>query len=124
MSDAPPTTPPQALTKPDRTWDILCHITALAGFLIPFGNIIGPLVVWLIKKDQMPSVDQHGKESVNFQISMTIYYIVCLVLFLVAIGVFLLPIVLLANLILTIVATIKASNGEFYSYPATIRFIK
>ena len=63
--------------KPDRTWDILCHLLALSGFVaVPLGNILGPLVIWLIKKEQLPSVDAHGKESLNFQISMTIYAIV------------------------------------------------
>ncbi len=125
MSDPLPAVSPQVPPpKPDRTWDILCHITALAGFVFPFGNIIGPLIIWLIKKDQIPSVDAHGKEAVNFQISMTIYYIVSLIMVFVVIGFFLLFAVMLANLILIILATVKASNGEFYRYPATIRLIK
>ena len=109
--------------KPDRTWDILCHLLALAGFVIPLGNIFGPLVIWLIKKDQIPSVDAQGKESLNFQISMTIYAIVAAVSLFAIVGFVLLPAVLITNLVLVIVAAVKTSNGEFYRYPLTIRFL-
>src|SRR5262249_51324558 len=109
--------------KPDRTWDILCHLLALAGFVVPLGNIFGPLIILLIKKDQVPSVDAHGKESLNFQISMTIYGIVAALSIFAIIGFVLLPAVLITNLVLVIVASVKTSNGEFYRYPLTIRFL-
>jgi uncharacterized Tic20 family protein len=103
---------------------MLCHLTALAGYVgIPFGNVLGPLVVWLVKKNEYPSVEAYGKESLNFQISMLIYGIVSGLLCLVLIGIPLLIAVLITDLILVIVASIKASNGEFYRYPLTIRFI-
>lgn len=118
-------TPPQPQPPPqNRTWEILCHITALVGFIgVPLANIIAPLVIWLLKKQESPSVDAHGKESVNFQISMTIYTILAGLSCFVVIGVVLLPAVLIANLVLIIIASIKASNGQFYRYPLTIRFI-
>ncbi len=92
--------------------------------MIPFGNIIGPLVVWLIKRAEIPAVDAHGKEALNFQISVAIYAIVCLLLMFVVIGIFLLMALGIAALILVIIAAIKASSGELYRYPLTIRFIK
>jgi uncharacterized Tic20 family protein len=114
----------EPIEKPDRTWDILCHLTALAGFVgIPLGNILGPLILWLIKKQDVPSVDAHGKEALNFQISMTIYSIVAGLCIFILIGIVLLPVVLTANLIFIIIAAVKASNGEFYQYPFTIRFV-
>ena len=113
----------ETVQTPEKTWEILCHLLALAGFVIPFGNIIGPLALWLIKKDQVPSVDRHGKESLNFQISMTIYAIIAGVSILAMIGIVLLPAVLITNLVFVIIASIKASNGEFYSYPLSIRFL-
>ena len=58
----------EPLSKDEKTWAMLCHLSAVAGFVIPFGSILGPLVVWLIKKDEMPIVDLHGKKSLNFQI--------------------------------------------------------
>lgn len=124
MSEPTPGTPqPSPIQKPDRTWDILCHISALAGFVIPFGNVFGPLVVWLIKRDQMPSVNEHGKEALNFQISVAIYAIIAWLTVFILIGFILLPAVIIGFLVLTIIATVKASNGEFYRYPFTIRFI-
>jgi hypothetical protein len=121
MDIPPQTTPPPR--APDRTWDVLCHVSALAGFVVPFGNILGPLIVWLIKKNEIPSVDAHGKESLNFQISVLIYLAVSAVLVLVLVGVFLMMAIAIAAIVLVVIAAIKASNGEFYRYPLTIRFI-
>jgi uncharacterized Tic20 family protein len=118
-------TPPQSSppVSADRTWDVLCHITALAGFVVPFGNILGPLIIWLIKRNELPSVDAHGKESLNFQISVLIYMAVSAVLMLVLIGVFLMIVVGITAIVLVVIASVKASNGELYRYPLTIRFI-
>ncbi len=115
----------------EHLWPMLCHLSALAGLIIPFGNIIGPLVVWLVKKDEMPIVNEYGKESLNFQISMSIYMIgagiVATLLTFIAIGVLLFPLiglVGLADLVLVIIASMQANKGIAYSYPVTIRFIK
>ena len=111
--------------RQDRTLDATCHFLSFAGLIgIPFGNILGPLVLWAIKKDEMPSVNEHGKESINFQISMTIYTIIAGLSILIAIGIVLLPAIIVLNIVLVIIAGVKAANGEFYRYPLTIRFIK
>lgn len=118
MNELPP------VAASDRTWVILTHLTALTLFVgIPFGNVIGPLVIWLLKKHESTAVDIHGKESLNFQISMTIYTLLAGLSCFVFIGIVLLPAVLLANAILIVIASIKASNGEAYRYPLNIRFI-
>jgi uncharacterized Tic20 family protein len=119
--DNPPSSPPPV--TPDRTWDVLCHVSALAGFVVPFGNILGPLIIWLIKRNEIPSVEAHGKESLNFQISVLIYMAVSAVLMLVLVGVFLMVIVGITAIVLVIIASVKASNGELYRYPLTIRLI-
>ncbi|MFW6137482.1 MAG: DUF4870 domain-containing protein [Candidatus Aminicenantaceae bacterium] len=110
--------------KEERNWGMFCHLAALAGFIVPFGNVIGPLIIWLIKKDESEFVNEQGKESLNFQISFSIYAIVAAILIVIVIGIILLIGLGIAMLILVIVAAIKASNGEKYSYPLTIRFIK
>jgi uncharacterized Tic20 family protein len=111
--------------KQDRTWAMFCHLTSLSACIgIPFGNIIGPLVVWLIKKDEFAIVDEHGKESLNFQISLSIYSIISFFLCFAFIGFVLLPAILIAGLVFIIIATLKANKGEPYRYPLTIRFIK
>ena len=111
-------------TPVSRTWEVLSHIVAFSGFLIPFGNIIGPLVIWLMKKAESPSIEAHAKESLNFQISMTIWTLICAATFLILIGIVLVPAAIVTNVVLTIIGAVKASNGEFYRYPLTIRFIK
>lgn len=109
----------------DKTMAMLCHLLSFIGFIgIPVGNILGPLVLWLIKKSEDPFVDATGKEVLNFQISATIYGIVCGLLFFVFIGVVLLPVLIIAVVVYTIIGAIKAYEGQVYYYPFTIRFFK
>ena len=121
-----PTAPPPAPEVPQeqKTWGMLCHLSALAGYIIPFGNVIGPLIVWMIKKDEMPFVDKQGKESVNFQISVSIYAAVSAALIFACVGMFLLPAVGIFALVMIIIASVKANGGESFRYPLCIRFIK
>jgi len=123
MDQQPP--PPPSTSSDARTWNVLCHATALAGFFVPWaGHILGPLIVWLAKRSDSPQIDEHGKESLNFQISMLIYNVIAGVLCLVLIGFVILGILHILNLVLVIVASIQASEGKFYRYPITIRLIK
>lgn len=110
--------------KDEKLWATLCHLSALVGFVFPFGNIIVPTVFWILKKDQMPLVDVNGKETLNFQISVTIYVIIAAFLVLVQIGIPLLFILALSDLILIIIASVKTSEGTPFRYPLTIRLIK
>jgi uncharacterized Tic20 family protein len=108
-----------------RTWNVLCHATALAGFFVPWaGHILGPLIVWLAKRSDSTEIDENGKESLNFQISMLIYNVIAGVLCLVLIGFIILAILHILNLVLVIIASIQTSEGKFYRYPITIRLIK
>ena len=110
--------------KQERTWAMVSHLAALAGFIIPFGNIIGPLVVWLIKKDESPFVDDQGKESLNFQISISIYGVISFLLIVMVIGIFLLIGVGVFAVVMIIIAAVKANGGEKFRYPFTIRFVR
>jgi uncharacterized protein len=107
----------------ERNWAMGCHLSALLGCVLPFGNVIGPLLVWLLKKNESTLVDAEGKEALNFQLSMSIYMMVSAILILVVIGLPMLFGFALADLILTIVAAVKTSNGERYRYPITLRFL-
>lgn len=107
-----------------RTWGMVCHLSGLAGYAFPFGNIIAPLVVWQLKKNEHEFVDDQGKEAVNFQITITIAAIVAGLSILLVIGIILLPAVLLFDVAMMIVAAINANNGIRYRYPLSIRFIK
>ena len=119
MSDAP-----QA-SKEAQNWAMACHLSALAGFVVPFGNIIGPLVIWLIKRAEIPLVDQHGKEALNFQITVAIAFLICVPLMFVLIGIPLMFAVGIVALVLTIMAAVKVSNGQTdYKYPFALRLLK
>ena len=113
--------PPAVAGSDERTWAMLCHLSTFASFIgVPFGNILGPLIAWLIKKDEYPLVDDQGKEALNFQISVTIYSIVC-VIFIITIP--LLFVLFIFDIVVTIIAALRANAGERYRYPMTIRFI-
>jgi len=106
-------------------WAMICHLTGLAAIVIPIvGNIVAPLIIWQIKKDDYPFVDEQGKEAVNFQISMSIYALICIPLFFICIGPFLLAAVGIVDLVFLLIAAVKANGGQHYRYPLTIRFIK
>ena len=88
------------------------------------GHILGPLAVWLLKRGDSPEIDAHGKESLNFQISMLIYDAIAAILCIFLIGIPILIALWVANTVLVIIASVKASEGKFYQYPFTIRLIK
>lgn len=119
-----PEQPPVVDPKQAKLWGMLCHLLGFATFVVPLGNILGPLVIWLVKKDEIPFVDDQGKESLNFQITMTICAVVSWLTCLFFVGFILLPAVLIFWFIMTIIGAINANDGKRYRYPLTIRFIK
>jgi uncharacterized Tic20 family protein len=131
----PPTSSAPTPGSPEsqaRTWNMLCHLSALAGFIgIPLGNVLGPLLVWQIKKNEIPSVDIHGKASLNFQITVILALLVSLVagaiLSFICIGFIFFIIaggIALCGLIFAIIAGIKANNGEDFKYPYSLELVK
>jgi len=115
--------PPKPHDSDERMWAMFCQLSTLAGYVMPFGNIVGPLVVWMIKKDEYPLVDDQGKEALNFQISITIWMIISLLLCFVLVGIPILIGLGIFDLIVTIIAAVQANSGNYYRYPLTIRFI-
>ena len=114
------------------TMSTLCHLSSFSSFFVPFGNILGPLVVWLLRKNHMPAVDKHGKAALNFNISIAVYGLVTaaisLPLIFILIGI---PLLMAAVaglfiwwLVATVMAAVKAGNGEFWEYPFSIRFLR
>lgn len=128
-----PSPAPTAQGMTANTWAMIVHLSALTGYLFPIaGNIGGPLIIWIIKKDEMPEVDRHGKAALNFQISVLIYMAVAWtivgLLCVVVVGFFLAPLLGIVSVVLTvlfpILAGMKANEGGWYDYPLTIQFIK
>jgi uncharacterized Tic20 family protein len=107
-----------------QTWGMFCHLSALSMFMgVPFGIILGPLVIWLMKRNEIPYVDEQGKESINFQLSMILYMVVAGIMCIFLIGFALLFALIVAEIVLVIRASIKVSNGEEHHYPFAIRWI-
>ncbi|MCL4692826.1 MAG: DUF4870 domain-containing protein [Candidatus Hydrogenedentes bacterium] len=107
-----------------RTWAMATHLSTLCAYVgVPFGNIIAPLIIWMIKKDEFPFVDDQGKEALNFQISLTIYGIISAILCFILIGFVLLLALFIMHLVFAILAAVAANQGEYYRYPLTMRFI-
>ena len=126
-SNAPRPTP---AANAARMWEMFCHLSALAGLVFPLGNLIGPLIVWQMKKNEFPSVDAHGKASLNFQLSALIYLfggsIAMVVGFFFCIGWLLAPVLLViyfGSIILAVIAGIKANDGVPYEYPLTLKLV-
>lgn len=101
-----------------------CHLGSFAGIIMPLGNFIVPFIIWLAKKDEDPLVDDQGKESLNFQISVFLYAIIGGILVFLVVGVFLLLVLALFTIVQVIKASMAASEGVEYRYPLCIRFIK
>jgi uncharacterized Tic20 family protein len=119
-----------------RKWALFAHLSILAGGLLTwgwaasFGSFLGPLVIWLVKKDTMPFVADQAKEALNFGITLTILCVALLMLTILSLGVgaiLTIPLFLLIGLgalVLCIIAAIKANEGVAYRYPLTLRLVK
>lgn len=126
LPPSPPQAPPPATgdtSNDERTWGLLAHLSALSGFIVPFGSVLGPLIVWQVKKNEMAFVDDQGKEALNFQITLLLEMLVAGLLCFVLIGLLLLPAVMLYGLVMTIIGGVQANNGVRYRYPLTLRLI-
>lgn len=123
-SDVPPPSQPQPVettiqtTSEERMLAMLCHLLGL------FTNFVGPLVLWLIKKDESKFVDNQGKEALNFQITLAIGWVIAGVLSFACIGLILLPAIGIANIVFSIIAAVAANKGETYRYPVCLRLVK
>jgi uncharacterized Tic20 family protein len=109
--------------KDARMWAMFAHLAGFGGIVVPaVGSIIGPLVIWLLKKEQYPFVDEQGKEALNFQITMFIYVMAAFLLSFLCIGFILLPVVAILDIVFIVIATIKANDGVHYRYPKGLIF--
>jgi uncharacterized Tic20 family protein len=107
-----------------RTTAVAAHLSTFAGLVVPFGSVIGPLAVWLTRRDRDPFIDQAGREALNFGITIAIYGAVLLVAALMLIGIPLLIVGVVAWVVLASLAAVKASEGQAYRYPLTLRLVR
>jgi uncharacterized Tic20 family protein len=130
MNDLPPLSSPPPEVPPatsDNSWALLIHLSALLhllGATFPGANVVGPLVLWLIKRGESPYLDDVGKRVLNFQISWAIYFALAWASIFAVVGFVLLPLAAIAWLIFTIIGAIRESNREPYRFPLAIQFLK
>jgi uncharacterized Tic20 family protein len=106
-----------------RQWAMFLHLSLLAGFVVPMAGLLAPILIWQLKKSELPGIDVHGKNAVNWIISALIYAVVCVILIFAIIGIPLLIALGLVGIIFPVIAAIKASNGEVWKYPMSITII-
>lgn len=120
----PPGVAPQMSPAEERNWAVATHLASFCGYIgVPFGHILGPLIIWLMKKETSRFLDEVGKETVNYNISILIWFVICIPFCFILIGIPILIGLAIMDIIVTIMAAIAASNGQQYQYPLTIRFI-
>ena len=114
----------RVLSETERNWAMFCHLTAFAGFLFPFGGIIGPLICWLSRKDESTWVNENGKASLNFQLSILLYIVLVVPLCFIIIGFPIISVLIILKIVCIIIGSVKASKGEEFRYPLAIPFIQ
>ena len=118
-----PEPPPENLSEEERLWATFAHLSGLLGWIIPMGNVVAPLIIWLWQKEKSLFVATQAKEALNFQITVTIAATASVMLMYVLIGFLLIGIVGLYALVIMIIAAVKANRGRPYRYPLSFRFI-
>lgn len=107
-----------------NNWAMMIHLGQFAHGVAPLGGIVAPILVWQLKKDEHPEIDEHGKNVVNWIVSQFLYSIVAGILAFFIVGIPLLLALVIVSMIFPIIGAIKASNGIVWRYPGTIRFFK
>jgi hypothetical protein len=117
--------PPMSLQTPEqKQMGLFLHLSQLLNIVIPFAGVVAPVVLWQVKKDEMPQLDVHGKMVANWLISSLIYFVVSLILMIVIVGILGVIAVGIMSVVFPIIGGIKANNGELWEYPLTIKFLK
>lgn len=108
----------------NRNWAMLVHLSVFAGWILPVLGFLAPIIIWQVKKEEIPEVEEHGKEVINFMISIVIYSFISGLLSLIVIGLFMLLALAVVSIVFPIIGAVKASNGELWRYPLIIRLVK
>ena len=111
-------------TQSERDWAMFCHLSAFAGFFFPLGGIIGPLVCWISRKDESQWVDTNGKSSLNFQLSLLMYFILAIPLCFIIVGIPIILFLAVLKVVCIVIAAIRAAKGESFKYPLSIPFLQ
>lgn len=120
MMNKKATQPVKSSMQDPNTWAMILHLSQFAYYVVPFAGIVAPIVIWQIKKDEFPIIDKHGKIVVNWLITVTIAYCVCIPLIFAIVGIPLMIALSIAQVAFAIIGAVKASSGELWPYPCTV----
>ncbi len=112
------------IPEPERNWAMLCHISTFAGYIMPLGGILGPLILWLSRKDQSEWIDYNGKQALNFQLSILLYMFLTIPLIFIVVGIPIMVFLVFLEIVCVSIASIKSARGEVYRYPISIPFFQ
>ena len=116
------------VNKEERSWALGAHLSAFAGHFFPLGHVLAPLILWQWKKETMPFFADQAKESLNFQLTVTLGFAVCALLAFTIVGIVVaVPLAIaiyVADIVLVIIAALKANDGTRYRYPWTLRIVE
>lgn len=115
------TNPPD---KETNTWALILHLSVLSGLILPLAGLIVPVVIYIVKKEALPGLTPHAYVVFNWMISALIYAIISFILMFIGIGVILILVLAILSLIFPIVGAVKASEGQVWVYPLSIKFFK
>ena len=115
---------PDPESERSRFWCVLCHLGALTGYILPFGHIIAPLLIWMNTRGKVPGVDRAGRESINFQLTVTLLALIGVMLSVVFVGLVLLFATVVFHVSMTLYASLRAQQGDEFRYPLNLRMIK
>ena len=122
-ADQIPVPPAGTVSRDERTWGMLAHLSALAGMIVPFGNVIAPFLIWRARRDESVFVADHAKEALNFNLSVLIGVAACYILTWLLVGLLLLAVLGVTWFVLTLRAAVRASEGHSYRYPFALRLV-
>lgn len=107
-------------TRETNTWAMFIHFSVLAGWVIPLAGIVVPILLWQLKKDDLPGTVPHAHIVLNWIVSSLVYAVICFILMIVVIGIFGFIALGIATILFSIIGGVKANNGEIWEYPGTI----
>ncbi|MEM6329055.1 MAG: DUF4870 domain-containing protein [Planctomycetota bacterium] len=113
---------PAVIERETRQWAMILHLSQFAGYVLPLAGYAAPIVIWQVKKDALPAIDDHGRAVVNWILSELIYFVAFFVLVFLLVGIPLLILLAIAGVVFPIIGAVKARDGELWRYPLSFRF--
>ena len=123
------TTTPGSLTSEERTLGCVAHLSTFAGYVVPFGNVVAPLVIWLTQRDESTFVGEHARQALNFQITFMVFALACVIVLIATLGLGIFVVVpalivmAICEVVFTVIGAIRGYEGNEYRYPLSLTWV-